>query len=60
MLPSKQDHKYEVKQNLPHSNTWYVKELWEDGVVRSPFKTREEAIELEQRARDYYPDLTLV
>ena len=51
-------HQFKVERNEPY-NTWAVIELWEDGLVRSPFKTKQEAIDYEREARDYYPDLTL-
>ncbi len=52
-------HQFKVVENKPYG-TYAVLELWAGGVVRSPFATREEAIEQEQSIRDYYSDLELI
>jgi len=45
--------KYRVEENKPYG-TWAIVELWTTGTVRSPFKTREEAIKREEEIGKYY------
>ena len=37
------EHHYQVKQNTPY-RTWRIEELWDGGVIRSPFLSPEDAI----------------
>ena len=41
------EHHYRVEENKPYG-TWAVIELWEGGLVRSPFHGPDEAIERER------------
>jgi len=49
---------YRVEENVGYRGerlgTWAVVELWPGGTVRSPFRTKEEAIRREQEIADYY------
>lgn len=53
------EHHYKVEENKPYG-TWAVVELWNGGLVRSPYKTKEEAVKCELAIRDYFDDLELV
>jgi len=44
---------YRVEKNEPY-DTWAVVELWPGGTVRSPFKSKEEAIKREEEIGRYY------
>jgi uncharacterized membrane protein (UPF0127 family) len=44
---------YRVEKNKPYG-TWAIAELWAGGTVRSPFKSKEEAIKREEEIGQYY------
>ena len=47
------EHHYRVVENKPYG-TWAIEELWEDGVVRSPFNLAGDAIEQERVIAEHY------